>query len=120
VSTDTTTGQVPLVAGQQQPAQNYAAPAANTSPAAPADNHRDLLLVLLILVLFGILYTQNMTARAPRALAGPRAGEAAAVAAAAGTTASAAALPVSMAGFLPSRGLGRFAKPRTGSARPLI
>jgi hypothetical protein len=119
VSTDTTSGQTPVVAGQQ-PAQNYAAPAANISPAAPSDHHRDLLLVLLILVLFGILYTQNMSGRAPRALAGPRAAEAAAAAAAAGTTASAAALPVTMAGFLPSRGLGRFAKPRTGSARPLI
>jgi len=122
VSTDSTTGQTPVVAGQQQQGQNYATPVANTTPTGLSQNRRDLLLVLLILVLFGILYTQNMTGRAPRALAGPRAAEAAAAAAAtaAGTTASAAALPVSMAGFLPTRGLGRFAKPRTGSARPLI
>ncbi|MBV9097744.1 MAG: hypothetical protein JO079_06780 [Frankiaceae bacterium] len=115
VATDTTTGQTPVVAGQQQQqTQNYAAPVANSTPAGLSQNRRDLLLVLLMLMLFGILYTQNMAARPPRALAGPRAGEA--VAAGAG----AAAVPAAMAQFMPSRGLGRFAKPRSGQARPLI
>jgi hypothetical protein len=132
VSTDTTSGQAPVVAQGQQPAQNYAAPAAATTPTGMSEDRRDLLLVLLMLVLFGILYTQNATGRAPRVLAGPRAAQvpypadaAGAAAGAAGLGAAAAAAPAgamaaALTPFLPSRGLGRFAKPRSGPARPLI
>jgi hypothetical protein len=123
VSTDTTTGQTPVVAGQQ-PTQNYAAPAAATRAATPSEDRRDLLLVLLILVLFGILYTQNATGRAPRVLGGARAMPVAypadpAAAAAAGAAIPAAAMAAALTPFMPTRGLGRFAKPRSGSARPL-
>jgi hypothetical protein len=114
VSTDTSAGQPPVVAGQQQQAQNYAAPAAATQAAGLSENRRDLLLVLLILLLFGILYTQNASGRTPRVLAGPGSAPVAYPVDPA-TAASTAAL----AAFLPSRGLGRFAKPRSGSARPL-
>ena len=128
VSTDTTSGQTPVVAGQQ-PTQNYgAAPVAASAPTGMSENRRDLLLVLLMLVLFGILYTQNATGRAPRVLAGPRtaavpypanaAAGAATGAAAAG--AGAGAMAAALTPFLPARGLGRFAKPRSGQARPLI
>lgn len=129
VSTDTTSGQSPVVAQAQQPAQNYAAPAAATTPTGLSQDRRDLLLVLLILVLFGILYTQNAAGgRVPRVLAGPRAAPApypaesgaAAGAAGAAAVAPAGAMAAAMAPFLPSRGLGRFAKPRSGPARPLI
>ena len=120
VSTDTTTGQTPVVAGQQPQTQNYAQPVAATQSTGLSENRRDLLLVLLILILFGILYTQNATgaARLPRVLAGPRAADAAAAGAAA-AAASAATIPTALMPLLPSRGLGRFAKPRTGPARPL-
>jgi len=121
VSTDTTSGQTPVVAGQQ-PTQNYAAaPVASTQPTGMSEDRRDLLLVLLMLVLFGILYTQNATGRAPRALAGPRAAAATPYPAeAAGAAAGAGAMAAALTPFLPSRGLGRFAKPRSGQARPLI
>lgn len=121
VSTDTTSGQTPVVAGQQ-PTQNYAAaPVASTEPTGMSEDRRDLLLVLLMLVLFGILYTQNATGRAPRALAGPRAAAATPYPAeAAGAAAGAGAMAAALTPFLPSRGLGRFAKPRSGQARPLI
>ncbi|MDQ1685041.1 MAG: hypothetical protein QOC82_1778, partial [Frankiaceae bacterium] len=127
VTTDTSSGQAPVVA-TQQPAQNYAAPAAATAPAGPSENRRDLLLVLLILVLFGILYTQNASggARVPRVLAGPRAAQPPAYpvdpGAAAGVAAGAAvpaAMVAAMMPLMPARGLGRFAKPRSGPARPL-
>jgi hypothetical protein len=125
VSTDTSAGQVPVVAVPQQPSQNYAAPAAATQPAAMSENRRDLLLVLLILLLFGILYTQNATGRTPRVLAGPRSTPAPypAGAATAGAGTATAAMPAAMAAALmplmPARGLGRFAKPRSGPPRPL-
>jgi hypothetical protein len=122
VSTDTTIGQTPVVAGQQ-PTQNYAAPAAATAPTGPSENRRDLLLVLLILVLFGILYTQNATgaARVPRVLAGPRAVPVpVGVAGATADPAASAAMTAALMPLMPARGLGRFAKPRSGSARPLI
>jgi len=117
ISSDTTSGQAPVVAGQQT--QSYAAPVAATTPTGLSQNRRDLLLVLLILVLFGILYTQNMTgaARAPRVLAGPRTAAPVAVGAEA---AASAAMAAAMAPLMPARGLGRFAKPRSGAARPLI
>jgi hypothetical protein len=129
VTTDTSSGQAPVVANQQ-PAQNYAAPAAATTPTGPSENRRDLLLVLLILVLFGILYTQNATGgartpRVPRVLAGPRAAHATppypadAAGVAAGAAVPAAAMAAALTPFMPARGLGRFAKPRSGPARPL-
>jgi hypothetical protein len=127
VSTDTSAGQAPVVAGQQ-PGQNYAAPAAATQPAGMSENRRDLLLVLLILLLFGILYTQNATPRTPRVLAGPRSAPVLYPAGGTGVAGAAgapvpAAVPAAMAAALmplmPSRGLGRFAKPRSGPARPL-
>ena len=112
---DPGTGQTPLVAGQQ-PASNgsntgAAAPVAALAPAK--DNHHDLLMVLLILLLFGILYTQNASQRTPR-----RIGTGAA--AAAGAAGPAATLPVAYPAGVEARGLGRFAKPRSSSARPLI
>ena len=118
ISTDTTAGQTPIVAGQ--PTQSYAAPVAATTPTGLSENRRDLLLVLLILVLFGILYTQNATGRTPRVLAGPRSAGAVPAGADAAAAAATPAMVAAMTGFVPSRGLGRFAKPRTGEARPLI
>jgi hypothetical protein len=129
-SADLGAGQAPVVAGQQPaaPAVNGAAPAAAVGPLKPDGTKRDLLLVMLILLLFAILYTQNATQRAPRRLgggagrgadpAGPAAGEAVAVQAAPPIG------PYPMGpypmGVGTPRGLGRFAKPRTGAARPLI
>ena len=110
------TGQTPVVAGQQQttaPAGTYQAAA--TKPLGTSENRRDLLLVMLILLLFGILYTQNAAVRPPRALV--RRGAPAHPAAAA--DAAAVALPVPYPTGAP-RGLGRFAKQRNGPARPLI
>lgn len=110
---DTGAGASPVVAPQQQAATGGAAPAAAIAPAKTDNTKHDLLLVLLILLLFGILYTQNMQQRAPRRLAGAQHG-----AATGGDTA--AALPVPYPAAYAPRGLGRFAKPRTESARPLI
>jgi hypothetical protein len=126
--TDPSAGQTPLVAGQPQ-TPTYAAPVAAAAQTGTSENRRDLLLVLLILVLFGILYTQNATARSPRLLAGPRAAgqvgapmaSASAVEpAATGAAAPAGVMAAALLPYLPARGLGRFAKPRTGPARPLI
>jgi hypothetical protein len=116
----TDAGQSPVVAGQPAGAgtgTGATTPAAAITPTGAIDqNKRDLLLVLLILLLFGILYTQNAMQRTPRALVGPRAntpdGDAAGAAAA-----MAVPYPV---GYGAPRGLGRFAKPRSGSARPLL
>jgi hypothetical protein len=110
------TGQSPVVAGSQPaaPATTGSMPTAAVRTATPNEDRRNLLLVMLILLLFAILYTQNAATRAPRALAGPRAR---ADAGAAGDTAALVA-----AGTVASapRGLGRFAKPRSGGPRPLI
>lgn len=116
-TSDVGAGQTPVVAGQQPTgtgAGSGLTPAAAVTP-AKTDNHHDLLMVLLILILFGILYTQQAGAgRAPRAI-GPRApGDGGADAAAAVP----AAYPVGVYG--PPRGLGRFNKQRAGAARPLI
>jgi len=114
-TTDAGVGQTPVVAGQQPASSGSntgaAAPVAALAPAK--DNHHDLLLMLLVLLLFGILYTQNASQRAPR-----RIGTGAAVAA--GAAGTAATLPVAYPVGVEARGLGRFAKPRTSSARPLI
>jgi len=114
-TTDPGTGQTPLVAGQQPTGSGSntgaAAPVAALAPAK--DNHHDLLMVLLILLLFGILYTQNASQRTPRRLGA----DAAVAAGAAGT---AATLPVAYPAGVEARGLGRFAKPRSTTARPLI
>jgi len=107
-------GQSPVVAGQ--PTGTVAggtAPAAAVGPAKADDNKRNLLLVMLILLLFGILYTQNAAPRVPRQI-GPRSRTAGGEAAAA-----AVAMPYP-AGYGAPRGLGRFAKQRTEAARPLI
>jgi hypothetical protein len=107
-------GAPPVVAGQQPTGTTQgggAAPAAAVAPAKADNSRHDLLLVLLVLILFGILYTQNAAMRAPRAVAGaprPAGGDA-------------AALPVPYPlGLATPRGLGRFNKQRTGAARPLI
>lgn len=113
-TTDTSTGQAPVVAGQQPTGTgsgNGLTPAAAVTP-AKSNNHHDLLMVLLILMLFGILYTQQMGAgRAPRPVGAraPTDGAAAAVV---------PAYPVGAYGA--PRGLGRFNKQRTAPARPLI
>jgi hypothetical protein len=119
------TGQVPVVAGQTPTTNSGAvAPVAATKPASTGQDRRDLLLVLLILVLFGILYTQNAAQqRTPRVLAGPRSAgplPTGAVAPDAGATGAHAGAMAAYLPFMPSRGLGRFAKPRTAPARPLL
>ena len=114
-TTDVGSGQTPVVAGQQPTGTGNTgalAPAAAQAP-AKTDNHHDLLMVLLILVLFGILYTQQAASqgRAPRTVGGraPQAdGDAAAV------------VPAYPVGYYGARGLGRFNKQRAGAARPLI
>ena len=115
--TDPAAGQSPVVAGQQPTSTTPAAgsgvaPAAAVAPAKSDNSKHDLLLVLLVLILFGILYTQNGAQRAPRAAASaPRRADG-----------DATTLPVPYPpGFgVPGRGLGRFNKPRVGNARPLI
>jgi hypothetical protein len=57
--------------------------------------------------------------RTPRVLAGPRSAPVPYPADAA-TAGGDAAMAAAMAPFMPARGLGRFAKPRSGAARPLI
>ncbi|HMC71891.1 MAG TPA: hypothetical protein VKJ07_22230, partial [Mycobacteriales bacterium] len=110
-TTDPGTGQTPVVAGSQPTSTGGAtAPVAAVAPAAK-DNKHDLLLVMLVLLLFAILYSQNASQRAPRRLVG------AVAPAAAG---AAATLPVPYPAGVESRGLGRFAKPRSNAARPLI
>lgn len=105
-------GQSPVVAGQPTNTNPGATvPAAAIGPVKTDDNKRNLLLVMLVLLLFGILYTQNASARVPRAI-GPRGRSAAA-------GATAVAMPLAV-GYGAPRGLGRFAKQRTEAARPLI
>lgn len=114
-TTDAGVGQTPVVAGQQPTTtgNGATAPAAAIAPAKTDNSKHDLLLVLLILLLFGILYTQNASQRAPR-----RVGTGAALAA--GAAGTAATLPVPYPAGVETRGLGRFAKPRSAAARPLI
>ena len=112
-ATTTDQGSAPVVAGQQPASTGATAPAAAVAPTKTDNTKHDLLLVLLILLLFGILYTQNAAQRAPRRVG-------AGAAAAAGAAGEAATLPVAYPAGLAPRGLGRFAKPRTESARPLI
>jgi len=110
-TTDPSTGQTPVVAGQQPTSAGGAtAPVAAVAPAAK-DNKHDLLLVMLVLLLFAILYSQNASQRAPRRLVGV---------AAPAADGAVAALPVPYPAGAETRGLGRFAKPRNGAARPLI
>jgi hypothetical protein len=110
-ATTTDPGTTPVVAGQQPASTGGGgtAPVAAVAPAAK-DNKHDLLLMLLVLLLFAILFTQNASQRAPRRLVG------AVAPAADGTT----PLPVAYPAGGDARGLGRFAKPRSGAARPLI
>jgi hypothetical protein len=121
VPTSTDTGQQPVVAGQQSPTgQTGLAPQAAVRPASTTgDTKRNLLLVLLILLGFAVLYTQNQVPRAPRSLTRTRrAGDGAGGSVADGAAVTAMPYPV---GISPTpRGLGRFAKHRTESARPLI
>jgi len=113
-TTDPGAGQSPVVAGQQPVTTGGgAAPAAAVAPVKSDNNKHDLLLVLLVLLLFGILYSQNASQRAPRRIG-------AGAAAASGAAAEAATMPVPYPVGVEARGLGRFSKPRTGSARPLI
>jgi hypothetical protein len=107
------TGQTPVVAGQQPAQQTPLSPAAQQGAqpsSSTSDNKRNILFLLLGALAFAFLYTQNATQRAPRALVGPNA------AAAGDETLVAAAA----AGLVPARGLGRFNRPRSGPARPLI
>lgn len=117
-ATTTDAGQTPVVApntGAQQQTQ----PLYQTAAAKPASGtpHRDLLFVLLIALLFGFLYTQNMQSngRGPRLLTR----QPAPVPAGDGAAAATVALPMPYPG-VPARGIGRFAKQRTTGARPLI
>lgn len=109
-------GASPVVAGAQPPSAvgGQLAPQAAVAPAKPrgSDYKRNLLWLLLIALAFFVLYTQNQTQRAPRVLAGPRTREQGG--------AAAAALPMPYPASAAPRGLGRFAKPREGAARPLI
>jgi hypothetical protein len=109
----TDAGANPVVAPQQPATTSGTAPAAAVAPAAKTDNSKhDLLLVLLILLLFAILYTQNAQQRAPRRIA--------ATAPPGQPATEAATLPIPYPVGLAPRGLGRFTKPRTEAARPLI
>lgn len=109
-------GQTPVVAGDQSAQQQ---PQATTPIAAQAaqsstgtdDNKRNILFLLLGALAFAFLYTQNQqNAHTPRALVGPNAQSADDPALAAAAA----------AGLMPARGLGRFNRPRSGPARPLI
>ena len=112
-ATTTDQGSAPVVAGQQPTSTGATTPAAAIAPAKTDNTKHDLLLVLLILLLFGILYTQNAAQRGPRRVG-------AGAAAAAGAAGEAAAVPVTYPAGLAPRGLGRFAKPRMENARPLL
>jgi hypothetical protein len=114
-TTDAGNGQSPVVASQQPTGTgtgtgNGVTPAAAVGPAKSDNSKHDLLLVLLVLILFGILYTQNGTPRMPLTAAMPRAG---------GGDGATPPIPYPAGSGTP-RGLGRFNKPRGGGARPLI
>jgi hypothetical protein len=104
-------GSSPVVAPQNPtPA---AAPAAVTTP-AKSDRAHNAALAMLLLIGIGLAgMSSGQLQRAPRLLGG--AGRHAAMATTAATTAV-AAVPMTAYG---TRGLGRFAKPRTEAARPL-
>jgi hypothetical protein len=108
----TDAGASPVVAPQQPATTGGTAPVAAQAPAKTDNNKHDLLLVLLVLLLFAILYTQNAQQRAPRRIA--------ATAPPGQPATEAATLPIPYPVGLTPRGLGRFTKPRAEAARPLI
>lgn len=117
-STATDTGTSPVVAPSTAPAVPNAAPAAATAPAKSDRAHNAALAMLLLIGLGMVAMSSGQMQRSPRLLGGAgrhaaRPGHAAGAAAA-----SAPAPTMQMMGY-GSRGLGRFAKPRTEPARPL-
>ncbi len=120
-ATTTSTGAQtpPVVAGSAAPAAPAAAPAAAVTPASDNTAHNAALAMLIVLGTLIVAGSNNQVQqRAPRLLggAGRRAGLATAGGSAAAVTAAA---PAPAPGY-GSRGLGRFAKPRTAPPRPLI
>lgn len=120
-------GQTPVVANNAQP-QNATAPVAATKSTSSTEKN-NLAWGLLLLLLAAVVVTSMNRQRTPRIIAGPGATpaattdtppadvSAAAVAAAAAGQANAPAWLTTM--FTP-RGLGRFSRPRTAPARPLV
>lgn len=120
-------GQTPVVAGNTQP-QNATAPVAATKSTNSTEKN-NLAWGLLLLLLAAVVVTSMNRQRAPRLIAGPGVTPTAttdappadmAAAAAAAAAAGHAAAPAWFATMFTPRGLGRFAKPRTTAARPLV
>lgn len=115
VPTSTDTGAAPVVAGQNG-ASSTLTPVAAKSGTTNNRAH-DAAFALLVLLAVAVLSGGGTGQRMPRRLGGGGAHRAAPAPAAAGAATAAAAMPM-MPGFA-SRGLGRFAKPRTTAPRPL-
>ena len=121
-------GQTPVVAGNGQ--QQATAPVAATKPSGNSTEKNNLAWGLLLLLLAAVVVTSMNRQRAmPRIIAGPGATAAAttdtppadiAAAAAAAAAAGNGAAPAWLATMFTPRGLGRFSKPRTTAARPLV
>jgi len=118
-TTPSDSGTAPVVANQT-PA---AAPAAAIRPAATDSTRRDAALALLILLAAAVLLTNQRNARMPRAALAAALASTATPAGAGGEAAAAPTLDAATLALLAgygSRGLGRFAKPRTDGPRPLV
>jgi hypothetical protein len=128
-TTAPTQGQTPVVAGNTAPQGNATAPMAATKSTNSTEKN-NLAWGLLLLLLAAVVVTSMNRQRAPRIIAGPGAtatattgappADAAAAVAAAAAAGQAGAAPAWMAAMFTPRGLGRFAKPRTTPARPLV
>jgi hypothetical protein len=119
--------QTPVVAGNGQQQQATAPVAATKSSNSTEKNN--LAWGLLLLLFAAVIVTSMNRQRAPRIIAGPGVTPTAttdtappdvAAAAAAAAAAGNPAAPAWFASMFAPRGLGRFAKPRTTAARPLV
>ena len=118
-----------MVAGNTQPQSNATAPVAATKPSNSTEKN-NLAWGLLLLLLAAVVVTSMNRQRAPRIIAGPGAtptatsetppADVAAAVAAAAASGQAGAAPAWLQTMFTPRGLGRFAKPRTTPARPLV